>query len=84
MRNYWVFGKLLSILCHQKKLFFSCVYIKCFKLAKKDIKNEKLKLFTKKDTFGYTKKFLEVESDVANWAQIFDKCDPENKNTDKN
>ena len=20
---------------------------------------------------------LEVESDVANWAQIFDKCDPE-------
>ena len=27
--------------------------------------------------FWATRKDLEVESDVANWAQIFDKCDPE-------
>ena len=32
----------------------------------------KLKLLTKEDT-------LEVESDVANWAKIFDKCDPKKK-----
>ena len=39
----------------------------------------KLKLLTKEDT-------LEVESDVANWAKIFDKCDPKKKkkNTDMN
>ena len=27
--------------------------------------------------FSVNRKDLEVESDVANWAQIFDKCDPE-------
>ena len=26
------------------------------------------------------RKDLEIESDVTNWAQIFDKCDPEKKN----
>ena len=31
-----------------------------------------LKLFTK-----VNRKDLEVESDVANWVQIFDKCDSE-------
>ena len=54
-----------------KKLFFSCAYIKCFKSAKKNMKNAKLRLLTIED-----KKELEVKSDVANWAQIFDKCDP--------
>ena len=36
----------------------------------------KLKLLTKEDTWLNRKK-LEVESDVANWAQIFDKYDLE-------
>ena len=35
------------------------------------MKNAKLRLLTIED-----KKELEVKSDVANWAQIFDKCDP--------
>ena len=39
-------------------------------------KNAKLKLWTKKRYFWVNRKYLEVESDVANWAQIFDKCDP--------
>ena len=53
-----------------KKNFFSCVCIKCFKSAKKN---------TKKWSWNYwqrNRKDLEVESDLANWAQIFDKCDP--------
>ena len=36
----------------KKNKFFSCVCIKCFKSANKNIKNMKLKLLTKKDTFG--------------------------------
>ena len=27
--------------------------------------------------FWINRKYLEVESDYDNWAQIFDKCDPE-------
>ena len=48
--------KLLSILSYQKNLFFSCVCIKCFKSAKKDTKNMKLKSLTKEDTFGQIEK----------------------------
>ena len=36
----------------KKNIFFSCVCVKCFKSAKKDIKNVNLKLLTKEDTFG--------------------------------
>ena len=46
VKNYWVFYAI------KKKFFFSCVCIKCFKSAKKNTKNVKLKLFTKEDTFG--------------------------------
>ena len=65
--------KLLSILCHPNKKNFSCICIKWFKSAKKDTKNVKLKLLTREDTFGL--RLLEL--DFANWAQTFDKCDPE-------
>ena len=35
--------------------------------------------------FWVNRKDLVVESDVANWAQIFDKCDPEKqKKSNKN
>ena len=34
--------------------------------------------------FWVNRKDLEVESYVANWVQIFDKCDPKSKNTDMN
>ena len=41
VKNYWVFHAI------KKFCFFSCVCIKWFKSAKKDIKNVKLKLLTK-------------------------------------
>ena len=40
----------------KEKKLFSCVYIKCFKSAKKNIKNVKLKLLTKK-LLGKRKRF---------------------------
>ena len=49
-------------------LFFSCVCIKYVKLAKKDTKNMKLKFIDKGRYFWVNRKDLEVESDVANWA----------------
>ena len=54
-----------------------CVFIKWFKLAEKNIKNVKLKFFDKGKYFWVNRKDLEVESGVANWAPIFDKCDLE-------
>ena len=68
----------MSILCHQTKILFSCVCIKCFKSAKKQKNNEKCKVgnIDKKRYFWVNRKDLEVELDIANWAQIFDKCDP--------
>ena len=70
--NQRLMWKIFSILCHQKKIFFSCVCIKCFKSAKKN---------TKMWSWNYWQRNrkdleVEVESDLANWAQIFDKCDP--------
>ena len=64
----------------KKVYFFSCVYIKCFKSTKKNITNVKLKLLTKEDAFWVNRRDLELVSDVANWAQIFDKCDPKKQN----
>ena len=49
-----------------------CVCIKCIKSGKKHTKNVKLKLLTRKDTFGQ----IDVQSDYDNWAQMFDKSDP--------
>ena len=54
-----------------------CVFIKWFKLAEKNLKNVKLKFFDKGKYFWVNRKDLEVESGVANWAPIFDKCDLE-------
>ena len=34
--------------------------------------------------FWVNRKDLEIESDVANWAQIFDVIPEKNKNTDQN
>ena len=51
--------------------------MKWVKLAKKDTKNMKLKFIDKGRYFWVNRKDLKVESDVTNWAQIFDKCDPE-------
>ena len=63
--------KLLSILCHQK-------------ISKEKYEKCKVESIDKGKYFWVNRKDLEVESDVANWAQIFDKCDQKNKNKDTN
>ena len=60
-----------------KQLSFSCVCIKWFKSAKKRYEKCEVEIIDKGRYFLVNRKDLEVESDVANWAQIFDKCDPE-------
>ena len=44
----------------------------------------KLKLLKKGKYFRINRRDLEVESVYNNWANILDKCNPENKNTDTN
>ena len=69
-------GKLLSILCHQKIFFFLCVY-KMVQISKEEYKKCEVEIIDKGRYFWVNRKNLEVESNVANQAQIFDKCDPE-------
>ena len=38
-----------------------------------------VEIIDKRRYFWVNRKDLEVESDVVNWAQIFDKCDSEKK-----
>ena len=69
--------KLLSILCHQKEfIFFLCMY-KMVQIRKEEYEKCEVEIIDKGRYFWVNRKDLEVESDVANWAQIFDKCDPE-------
>ena len=63
--------KLLSILCHQKNSFFSLCMHKMLQISKEEYE----KCF-KLRYFWVNRKDLELESDVANSAQIFDKFDP--------
>ena len=49
----------------KKNLFFSFVCI-C-----------EVEIIHKERYFWVNRKYLEVQSNVANWSQIFDKCDPE-------
>ena len=51
-------------------IFFLCMY-KMVKISKK------VEIIDKGSYFWVNRKDLVVESDVPNWAQIFDKCDPE-------
>ena len=46
-------------------------------ISKKRYKKGEVEIIDKGRYFWVNRKDLEVESDVANWAQIFDKCDPE-------
>ena len=45
-------------------------------ISKKGYKTSEVEIIDKGRYFCVNRKDLEVESDVANWAQIFDKCDP--------
>ena len=44
-------------------------------ISKKEFK--KCEIIDKRRYFWVNRKDLEVESYVTNWAQVFDKCDPE-------
>ena len=57
-------------------LFLSCMY-KMIQISKEGYKNCEVKTIDKERYFWVNRKDLEVESDVANWSQIFDKCDSE-------
>ena len=56
-------------------IFFSCMY-KMVQISKEGEEKRELQIIGKGRYFWVNRKDLEVESDVANWAQIFDKCDP--------
>ena len=44
-------------------------------ISKEGYKKCEVEIIDKEKSFWVNRKDLEVESDVANWAQIFDKCD---------
>ena len=59
----------MSILCHQKKFFF------LFQISKEEYKKCEVEIIEKGRYFWSNRGDLEVESDVASWAQISEKCD---------
>ena len=69
--------KLLTILCYQKILFFSCVWSNMVQISKKGNEKCEISIIDKERYSWVNGKDLELASDVANWPQIFDKCDPE-------
>ena len=75
--NYWVFYAIKKI------FFFLCMY-KMLQISKEEYEKCEIEIIDKGIYFWVNRKDLEVESDVANWAQISDNCDPKNKNTDIN
>ena len=50
---------------------------KMVQISKEEYKKCEVEIIDKGKYFWVNRKDLEVESDVANWAQIFDKCDLE-------
>ena len=60
----------------KKFIFFLCMY-RMGQISKEGYKKCEVEITDKGRYFWVNRKDLEVESDVANWAQIFDKCDPE-------
>ena len=69
MKNYDkdLSEKLLNILCMYKMV----------QISKEEYEKCEVEIIDKGRYFQSNRKDLGVESDVANWAQIFDKCDPE-------
>ena len=67
----------------KKIIFFLCMY-KMIQISKEEYKKCEVEIIDKGIYFWVNRKAFKVESDVVNWAQIFDKYDPKNKNTDMN
>ena len=63
--------EIIKDLHHKKVFFFLCMY-KMSQISK-GAYNWKLKLLTREDIFG---RDLKLELDYDNWAQIFNKCNP--------
>ena len=57
-------------------IFFLCMY-KMAQIRKEGYKKCEVEIIDKGRNFWVKRKDLEIESDVTNWTQIFDKCDPE-------
>ena len=57
-------------------IFFLCMY-KMVQISKEEYGKCEVEIIDKGRYFWVNRNDLEVESDVDNWAQIFDKCDPE-------
>ena len=60
----------------KKNSFFLCMY-KMVRISKEEYKKCEIKIIDKEKYFWVNRKDLEIESDVSNWAQVLDKCDPE-------
>ena len=60
----------------KKIFFFLCMY-KMVQISKEGYKKFKVEITDKGRYFWINREELEVESDIANWAQIFDKFDLE-------
>ena len=54
--------------------FFLCMIM--LQISKEDYEKCEVEIIDKGMYFWVNRKDLEVESDVPNWVQIFDKCDP--------
>ena len=63
-------------MCQLKNIFFPCMY-KMIKISKEAYKKFEVGIIDKGRYFWINRRDLEVESGYDNWAQIFDKCDPE-------
>ena len=57
---------------------------KMIQISKEGHKKCEVEIIDKGRYFWVNRKDLEVELDVASWAQIFDNVTQKNKNTDKN
>ena len=68
----------------KKKLFFFLCMYKMIQISKEGHKKCEVEIIDKGRYFWVNRKDLEVELDVASWAQIFDNVTQKNKNTDKN
>ena len=57
-------------------IFFLCMY-KMVQISKEGYEKCEVEIIDKEKYFWVNRKDLEVESDITNWAQNFDKCYPE-------
>ena len=67
--------KLTKLSIRKKIIFFLSIY-KMLQISKEEYEKCKIEIIDNGRYFWINRKNLEIESDVTNWAQIFNKCDP--------